>query len=154
MSHLFAITQEFIRDVTRTISREDFNLTIVIQLLRLEMKQQSRRIDVKRSTLVLCGKSTRHPGVMGCPWRGRGGIPRIRADLVDDVELQPVFASCSPLSFWNLALRPKIELCAESWVHLITGVTCDCRLFPGVWILSDLLCKCGRATHCCGPGLL
>lgn len=77
-------------------------------------------------------------------------------DLVDDVELQLVFASYSPLSFWNPVLRTKIEQGAESWAHPIAGVTCDCRVFLGVraWILSDLLCKCGRATNCCGPGLL
>lgn len=38
----------------------------------------------------------------------------------------------TPLSFWNLALRAKIEHGAESWAHPITGVTCDCRLFLGV----------------------
>lgn len=77
-------------------------------------------------------------------------------DLVDDVELQLVFASYSPLTFWNLVLRAKMEHSAESWAHLISGVTCDCRLFLGIraWILSDLLCKCGRATNCYGPGLL
>lgn len=95
------------------------------------MKQQSRRIDLERNTLVLCGKSTCCPGGMGCPWRGRRGIPRVRVDLVDNVELQPVLASFSPVSFWNLALRAKIEHGAESWAHPITGVTCDCRLFLG-----------------------
>lgn len=83
-------------------------------------------------------------------------MPRVRMDLVDDLELQPAFASYFPLSFWNLTLRTKTEHGVESWAHPMAGVTCDCRLFPGVmaWILSDLLCKCGRATNCCGPGLL
>lgn len=93
---------------------------------------------------------------MGCPRRKGSGIPRVTVDLVDEMELQPVFASYSSLSFWNLVLRAKIEPGAESWAHPITGVTCDCRLFPGIraWILSDLLCNCGRATNCFGPGLL
>lgn len=118
------------------------------------MKQQRKRLDLERNSLVLCGKSTWHPRVMGCPWRGKSGMPRVRVDLVDDVELQPVFTSYSPLSFWSLALRTKIEHSAEFWAHPITGVTFDCRLFPGIraWILSDLLCKCGGATNCCGPG--
>lgn len=117
------------------------------------MKQQSRRIDLERSTLVLRGKSTCSPRVMGCPWRGRRGIPRVRVDLVDNVELQPVLASFSPVCFWNLALRAEIEHGAESWAHPITGVIVTAG-FPGSWILSDLLCECGRAANCCGPGLL
>lgn len=53
-------------------------------------------------------------------------------DLVDNVELQPVLTSYCPLSFWDLALKAKMEHGAESWAHPITGVTCDCRLFPGL----------------------
>lgn len=39
------------------------------------------------------------PKSHGMPLERKEGMPRVRVDLFDDVVLQPVFASYSPLSF-------------------------------------------------------
>lgn len=39
------------------------------------------------------------PKSHGMPLERKEGMPRVRVDLVDNVALQPVFASYSPLSF-------------------------------------------------------